>query len=92
MQNPETIGDKERFILSHGSWQNRWKLSITPDRKVRWTLKNASGQVRDLDAETVLEANTKTYHIGASYDGRYMLLYINGQLESFTGFHRRYQQ
>lgn len=83
---PQTIGDKERFVISHGSWQDRWKLSITPDRKVRWTLKNASGQVKDLDAETVLEENTKTYHIGASYDGRYMMIYINGQLENFTSF------
>lgn len=83
---PEIIGDKERFILSHGSWQNRWKLSITPDRKVRWTLKNATGQVRDLDSETVLEANTKTYHIAASYNGRFLLLYINGRLESFSAF------
>jgi len=83
---PEVIGDKERFILSHGSWQNRWKLSITPNRKVRWTLKNASGQVRDLDSETVLDANTKTYHIAASYNGRFLLLYINGRLESFSAF------
>lgn len=83
---PEIIGDKERFILSHGSWQNRWKLSITPDRKVRWTLKNASGQVRDLDSETVLDANTKTYHIAASYNGRFLILYINGRLESFSAF------
>jgi hypothetical protein len=83
---PGVIGDKERFILSHGSWQNRWKLSITPDRKVRWTVKNTNGQVRDLDSETVLEPNTKTYHIGASYDGRYMMIYLNGHLENFTPF------
>lgn len=83
---PQMIGDKERFILSHGSWQNRWKLSITPERKVRWTLKNANGQVKDLDSETVLEENTKTYHIAASYDGRFMMLYINGRPESFTPF------
>ncbi len=83
---PQTIGDKERFIISHGSWQNRWKLSITPERKVRWTLKTASGQVKDLDSETVLEENEKTYHIAASYDGRYMMLYINGRPESFTPF------
>jgi hypothetical protein len=40
---PGTIGDKERFILSHGSWQNRWKVSITPEQKIRWTLKNTTG-------------------------------------------------
>jgi hypothetical protein len=83
---PETIGDKERFLLSHGSWQDRWKISITPDRKVRWTVKSAGGQVKDLDSETVLEPNAKTYHIGASYDGRYMMIYIDGRLETFTPF------
>ena len=83
---PQMVGDKERFIISHGSWQNRWKLSITPERKVRWTLKNATGQVKDLDSETVLDENTKTYHIAASYDGRFMMLYINGRPESFTPF------
>ncbi len=82
---PQTIGDKERFIISHGSWQNRWKLSITPDRKVRWTLKNASGGVKDLDSETILEGN-KHYHVAGTYNGRYMMLYINGVLESFTPF------
>ena len=53
---------------------------------MRWTLKTASGQVKDLDSETVLEENEKTYHIAASYDGRYMMLYINGRPESFTPF------
>ena len=83
--SPQLIGDKERFIISHGSWQNRWKLSITPERKVRWTLKAVNGQVRDLDSETILEEN-KYYHIAASFDGRFVLLYINGRLESFTSF------
>ena len=83
--SPKLIGDKERFMISHGSWQNRWKLSITPERKVRWTLKAVNGQVRDMDSETILEEN-KDYHIAGSYDGRYMLLYINGRLESFTAF------
>ncbi|MEO6131045.1 MAG: LamG-like jellyroll fold domain-containing protein, partial [Saprospiraceae bacterium] len=82
---PLLIGDKERFIISHGSWQNRWKLSITPDRKVRWTLKNASGAVKDLDSESVLEEN-KFYHVAATYNGRFMMIYINGLLESFTPF------
>jgi hypothetical protein len=79
---PQLIGDKERFIISHGSWQNRWKLSITPDGNVRWTVKFTSGQVKDLDSEATLEEN-KNYHVGAMYNGRFMMLYINGQLESF---------
>jgi hypothetical protein len=80
---PQLIGDKERFIISHGSYQNRWKLSITPDRKVRWTIKNSLGQIRDLDSETILEEE-KNYHIGVTYDASFMMLYINGRLETFT--------
>ncbi len=82
---PQMLGDKERFIISHGSYENRWKISVTPDRKVRWTLKNATGAVKDLDSETVLEKD-KYYHIAATYNGRFMILYINGSLESFTSF------
>lgn len=82
---PQLIGDKERFIISHGSYQNRWKLSITPDRKVRFTIKNENSQVRDLDSESILEEG-KNYHIGATYDGSFMIVYINGRLESFTPF------
>lgn len=80
--NPEVMGDKERFIISHGSWQNRWKVSITPERKLRWTIKFTNGVVKDLDSETILEENIN-YHVGATYNGRFIMLYINGRLESF---------
>ena len=82
---PGTIGDKERFILSHGSWQNRWKVSITPEQKIRWTLKNTTGGVKDLDSETILEEGAQ-YHVACTYDGQFMEIYINGHLESFTTF------
>jgi hypothetical protein len=82
---PQLIGDKERFIISHGSYQNRWKISITPDRKVRWTIRNTQNQVRDIDSETVLEEG-RYYHIGVTYDGSLMMIYINGMLETFTTF------
>ena len=82
---PGTIGDKERFIISHGSWQNRWKISITPEGKLRWTLKNTTGGVKDLDSETTLE-EAHQYHVACTYDGQFMEIYINGRLESFTTF------
>jgi hypothetical protein len=82
---PGTIGDKERFVISHGSWQNRWKISITPEQKIRWTLKNTTGGVKDLDSETTLEQN-HLYHVACTYDGKFMEIYINGRLESFTAF------
>jgi hypothetical protein len=82
---PQILGDKERFMISHGSWQNRWKLSITPDRKVSWTIISATGQVKDIDSETVLQQDS-FYHIAGAYNGKIMMLYINGRLESFATF------
>ena len=79
---PQLIGDKERFLISHGSWQNRWKMSITPEGKFRWTIKFASGQVRDMDSQTIAEENT-FYHVAGTYNGRFMMLYVNGRLENF---------
>ncbi|HMT53395.1 MAG TPA: T9SS type A sorting domain-containing protein, partial [Saprospiraceae bacterium] len=74
--------EKEIFLLSHGSWQNRWKLSITPNRNVRWTV-NTSTRIVDLDVTRPLISDS-VYHIVASYDGKNMLIYVNGKLESFT--------
>ena len=82
---PGVIGDKERFILSHGSWQNRWKISITPENKIRWTVRFASGQVRDLDSQTEVVTG-KQYHVAATYNGRFLMLYVNGLLESFVAY------
>ena len=39
----------EQFIISHGSWQNRWKISVTND-KLRFTI-NGSAGIIDLDSE-----------------------------------------
>ncbi|HMO38520.1 MAG TPA: T9SS type A sorting domain-containing protein [Saprospiraceae bacterium] len=79
--NAEQLPDRESFLLSHGSWQNRWKISFTPERKIRWTINSTAG-IRDLDSETPLETN-RFYHVTATYDGQLLALYINGQLHSF---------
>ncbi len=78
---PNLAADKEKFILSHGSWQNRWKLSITPTGQLRWTV-NTTDRIVDLDSELVLQTDS-IYHLVATYDGRAMALYTNGQLNSF---------
>jgi hypothetical protein len=75
------LPDKETFLLSHGSWQNRWKISITPDRMLRWTVNSTAG-IRDLDTEIPLVQDS-FYHLTATYDGTLMALYLNGQLHSF---------
>ena len=82
---PLLLPNTESFIISHGSWQNRWKLSVTPDRHIRWTVHSMSGAITDLDSEMSLSVDS-TYHIAASYDGNYMLLYVDGVLNSFKPF------
>lgn len=80
---PYKLPDRETFIISHGSWQNRYKLSITPDRRLRWTLKNTDGQIIDLDSKISLDQDS-VYFLTATYDGRFLMMYINGQLQSFS--------
>lgn len=78
---PSFSGDKETFLLSHGSWQNRYKLSITPSGNLRWTINTIAG-IADLDSEIVLKKDS-IYHVVASYDGTTMMVNINGNLNSF---------
>lgn len=77
--------DGEVFLVSHGSWQNRWKVSMIPDKKIRWTIRNATGSVADLDSESIIVPDS-VYHVSANYDGTFLTLYINGRLESFQRF------
>jgi len=85
--NPSALPDREMFILSHGSWQNRWKVSVIPDRLLRWTVNTRYG-IADLDSETILAENS-FYHLTATYDGELLALYINGRLESFRNLSGR---
>ena len=75
------LPEKETFLLSHGSWQNRWKLSITPDKYLRWTVNSLNG-VSDLDADVPLETDI-FYHVAVTYDGALLALYLNGQLRTY---------
>ncbi|MCL6099457.1 MAG: laminin G [Bacteroidetes bacterium] len=81
-----TLYNREAFLISHGSWQNRWKISIT-NKKIRWTIKTDStvnnSDTKDLDSETSLVAN-RWYLVTATYSGSDMELWINGELDSFT--------
>ncbi|MDF1572952.1 MAG: T9SS type A sorting domain-containing protein [Bacteroidales bacterium] len=70
----------EQFIVSHGSWQNRWKISLS-NNVLRFTINGSNGIV-DLDAGESLETGT-WYHVTAIYNGMDMELYINGRLSSF---------
>ena len=79
----EQLGS-ERYIISHGSWQQRYKLSITPEGVLRWTVKTNSG-IADLDGSTPIELN-RYYHVSALYTGYSMELYLDGVLDTFKAF------
>jgi hypothetical protein len=73
---------QESFIISHGSWEERWKVSITPDKKLRWTVKTTSG-TKDLDSSFPLMLN-HFYHFTVVYSGYSMELYTDGELDTFS--------
>jgi hypothetical protein len=75
------LPEKETFLLSHGSWQNRWKLSITPEKHLRWTLNSLNG-IADLDLDGSLQTD-QFYHVAATYDGSLLALYLNGNLRTY---------
>lgn len=79
--SPKSLPDKEVFLLSHGSWQNRWKISITPDRHLRWTV-NTQNSIGDLDSERTLEIDS-IYHVIVTYDGHWMTMFLDGELHSY---------
>lgn len=74
----------ERYVISHGSWQQRYKLSIIPEGKIRWTVKTDQGVV-DLDSKDAIELN-RYYHVTAVYTGYSVELYIDGKLSAFKPF------
>ena len=75
--------ERESYPISHGNWENRWKISIT-NKHLRWTVKTNTG-VKDLDSETELVLNN-LYNVTALYDGNDYEIYINGNLDAFTSF------
>ena len=76
-----SLPEKETFLLSHGSWQNRWKISFTPEKLLRWTVNTLNG-IGDLDASGDFRTDS-FYHVIAAYDGSLMTLYINGILKAY---------
>jgi hypothetical protein len=71
---------REQYPISHGSWENRWKVSISNGR-LRWTIKTNNG-VTDLDSKTqpILDS---LYNVTVLYDGSYVEIYFNGELDAF---------
>lgn len=73
---------EEQCIVSHGSWQGRFKLSTLPSRNLRFTVRDAKGAVVDCDGSAVLEPR-RWMHLAVSWDaptGSAKLL-LNGALD-----------
>ena len=73
--------EREAHPVSHGNWENRWKVSIT-GTKTRWTVKTDEG-IKDLDSHRDFQTGM-FYHTSVVYTENRMEIYINGQPESST--------
>ena len=78
---PDRVGGTEQYVLSHGSYEERYKLSITPEKLMRWTLKTDQATV-DVDDPLPLEAG-RFVHYTAQYTGYSLELYRNGKLAAY---------
>ncbi|MGD8781083.1 MAG: PKD domain-containing protein [Ignavibacteria bacterium] len=81
--NIDKLYDREQYTLSHGNWEQRWKISISNNR-IRWTIKTDAG-ITDLDSETMITTNN-WYNVTALYSGSDIELYINGKLDAFANW------
>lgn len=79
---PDALPVNEQFILSHGSWEERYKVSVTPEKKVRWTVKT-NRSIADVDDVGMLETGHYA-HYTVQYSGYSLELYRNGHLEDFA--------
>jgi hypothetical protein len=80
MRIDEFFSNREAYPISHGNWENRWKVSIIPEKNIRWTIKTDKG-IKDLDSKTI-PAKDVFYHITTLYDGTNFDIYINGVLDN----------
>jgi len=59
---------EEQCLLSHGSWEGRFKLSVLPWRALRFTVRDTSGGVSDCDAQHAPLRPGRWVHLAASWD------------------------
>jgi len=79
----DSMYNREAYPISHGNWQNRWKISIT-DQGIRWTVKTTTG-IKDLDSDQKLDTGIY-YHAACIYDGSRYEIYINGELDKSSTY------
>ncbi|MEK6552158.1 MAG: LamG-like jellyroll fold domain-containing protein [Bacteroidota bacterium] len=80
------LPNKEVYVISHGSYDQRFKVSIS-NKKLRWTIKTdrAGNGILDLDSESLIEAN-KLYYCTVTYNGSDAEVWLNSELDSFTSW------
>ncbi len=73
-------GNGEAYLLSHGGWQERWKISLPPHGKPVWTTNHANG-ISDMDSGdgNALAVGEWT-HVVMVHDGQKDLIYMDGAL------------
>jgi hypothetical protein len=72
----------EQHPISHGSWEHRFKISIS-NQRIRFTINTTSGIV-DLDSESLIEPG-KWYQLAVVYNREDMEIWLNGELDAFVG-------
>lgn len=73
---------RERYVVSHGSYEQRYKLSLLPQNPSptflpRWTVRTSAGIV-DLDATRAINAG-QYVHLAATFDGANVRIFVDGQ-------------
>ena len=81
---------REAFPLSHGSWQNRWKVSIIPEKNLRWTVNTDAG-IFDLDSQNQLE-RAKLYNVTVTYGEGMAKIYLDGELNNDRAWQGKMKQ
>jgi len=84
MMPAQLFTDRETYPISHGNWENRWKVSIIPDQRIRWTVKSSVG-IKDLDSKVKVAANS-WYHVVGLYGGNNFEIYVNGAIDNHSTF------
>ena len=78
---PDYLPDNEQFVISHGSYEDRYKMSIIPQKTLRWTLKTSNG-VADVDDTTALKTGEFVHFTGV-YTGYSLELYRDGKFVAY---------
>ena len=70
----------EVFLLSHGGWQERWKISLPSHGKPVFTT-NSVGGIKDMDSDSVALPVGAWRHVVMTHDAVGNKIFINGQLK-----------